>query len=104
MAVIEVDNDGKNFAQSIERAGMFKAKHLIQINGYTKCRCLIQAGGKTIRTSGDGVIHLRYSSQPESPYIGLSPLYFMQETAGLIYSLDRKFDEEAQTSTDKLFL
>ena len=101
LAVIEVDDNGKillnqSTSWDVQGQTLDPNKWIYQV------QISYPSGGKTIRTSGDGVIHLRYSSQPESPYIGLSPLYFMQETAGLIYSLDRKFDEEAQTSTGQI--
>ena len=60
------------------------------------------SGGRTITTSGLGVIHFRYVSEPENPYRGFSPLYLMQKTAGTLFEIDSRFDEEAQTSTGQI--
>ena len=62
----------------------------------------VPSGGRTVNTRGSGVIHFRYACLPENNYIGYSPLYFMRGTAGLLYELDRRFDEEAQTSTGQI--
>ena len=60
------------------------------------------SGSKTITTTGAGVIHFRYVSEPENPYIGYSPLYLMQKTAGTMYEIDSRFDEESQTSVGQI--
>ena len=60
------------------------------------------SGGRTITTNGAGVIHFRYVSEPENPYKGFSPLYLMQKTAGTLFEVESRFDEEAQTSTGQI--
>ena len=67
-----------------------------------QCELAFPSGGKAIRTSGDGVVHLRYYTQPESPYMGMSPLYLAQQTAGMLYSLESRFDEETQASNGQI--
>ena len=60
------------------------------------------SGERSIKTLGSGVIHFRYVSEPENPYIGYSPLFLMQKTAGTMYELDSRFDEESQTSVGQI--
>ena len=45
---------------------------------------------------------MKYSTVSEANFQGLSPLYQAQQTAGLLYELDRRIDEEAQTSTGQI--
>ena len=67
-----------------------------------QCEISYPTGGKAVRTSGDGVVHLRYHTQAEAPYLGLSPLYFSQHTAGLLYALDSRIDEETQLTNGQI--
>ena len=67
-----------------------------------QCQIATPSGGKTITTTGAGVIHFRYCTEPENPYQGFSPLFLMQKSAGTMYELDSRFDEEAQTSVGQI--
>ena len=100
VAVIEVINDqivlveAGNF--SVDGNTTDRNKWIYQ------CYIPMPTAHKTIRTSGNGVIHLKYSTESSANFQGLSPLYQAQNTAGLLYSLDKKMDEEAQTSTGQI--
>ena len=67
-----------------------------------QCELAYPTGGKAVRTTGDGVVHLRYHSKPEAPYQGLGPLYLAQHSVGMLYSLDSRFDEETNLTNGQI--
>ena len=57
-------------------------------------------GGARKRTlSAESVIHLRYSTRPSKPWLGVSPLGMASETQALAAWLEKRLAEEVSTAT-----